>query len=301
MVVVVAGPSAGSREVARGIAQHLEAELVEAYSKSFPDGETYVRVDAEPEDKAIVVQTMSRPQDTSFVQALLLADALLGLGFQEIVLVAPYTAYARQDKRFLRGEPVSIAVVLRSLGLAGYKSFYTVEIHKEESLAAFPGKAASISPFLYMAREIGLDNSYIYLAPDVGALRRVESLARSLGARYDYLVKRRDRVTGEITIETKHLDVKGEKVVIVDDIISTGGTVSRAARLLLEQGASQVEVLVAHAVLAGNAVEKLRSAGVKRVYAGNTLPPVQDSLVSYIDLSPLIAEKLRSEIVGVQS
>ena len=298
-MIVVAGPSEGSLEFARGLSKNLGADLVVTESKRFPDGETYVRVDAEPGDLAVVVQTFSRPQDTSFMQALLLGDALAGLGFPSVVLVAPYVAYARQDKRFLRGEPISIAVVLRSLGLAGYKWLYTVEIHKEESLAAFPGKAVSISPFRFMAEKAGLDGSYVYLAPDIGALRRAESLARALGARYDYLVKRRDRVTGEISIETKHLDVSGERVVIVDDIISTGGTVSRAAQLLLEQGAKEVIVLVAHAVLAGNALERLRGAGVKAVIAGNTLPPVRDSLVRYIDLSPLTAESIKSTIQGV--
>ncbi len=298
-MIVVAGPSKGSAGFAESLASSLDARLVRAESKIFPDGETYVRVDTEPGELAIVVQTMSRPQDTSFVQALLLSDALSGLGFATTALVAPYMAYARQDKRFLRGEPISIAVILKSLGLSGYKWLYTVEIHKEESLAAFPGKAVSVSPYLYMARNAGLDSSYIYLAPDVGALRRAEGLARALGAKYDYLVKRRDRITGEITIETKHLDVKGEKVVIVDDIISTGGTVSKAASLLLEHGARQVEVLVAHAVLAGNALEKLRHAGVRRVYAGNTLPPVGDDLVTYIDLAPLIAESIKRTVQGV--
>ncbi|MCE4624280.1 MAG: ribose-phosphate diphosphokinase [Desulfurococcales archaeon] len=300
MAVIVQGPSPGSRDFALGLSKALDYNLVEAYHKTFPDGEAYVRVEAGPQEVAVVVQTFSRPQDTSFVQALLLADALRGLGFQRVVLVAPYLAYARQDKRFLPGEPVSIAVVLRSLSTAGYTDLMTIEIHKEEALTAFKGNGVSISPYEYMARQIGLDGSYIYLAPDVGALKRVERLARALGARYDYLVKKRDRITGEVTIETKHLDVRGEKVVIVDDIISTGGTVSRAAQLLLEQGARQVEVLVAHAILAGNALEKLISAGVKRVYAANTLPPHSSDLLQYIDVSPLVAERVKSILSGVE-
>ena len=295
-LTVVAGPSRGSREFAEGLARSLGADLVVAESKTFPDGETYVRVDVGSVGTAVVVQTMSRPQDTSFVQALLLGDALAGLGAERIALVAPYTAYARQDKRFLRGEPVSIAAVLRSLATVGYTMFYTVEIHKEESLSAFPGTARSVFPFIYMAEKAGMGSDRVYLAPDIGALKRVERLARYFNARYDYLVKKRDRITGEIRVETKHLDVAGERVVIVDDIISTGGTVAKAAGLLLEQGAREVEVLVAHAVLAGNAVEKLRASGVRRVVAANTLPPRAEGLVSYIDVSPLVAEEISRDL-----
>ncbi len=292
MAVIVAGLSPGSREFAESLASASGADLIYAEGKVFPDGEVYVRVGGDVEHTVIVVQTMSRPQDTSIIQAMLLADALRGLGARRIILVSPYTAYARQDKRFLPGEPVSIAVVLRSLYTAGYNEYYTIEIHKEEALSAFPGSAVSLYPYYYMASKTGIGGDYLILAPDIGALRRVERLARSLGAQYDYLVKRRDRVTGEITIEPKHLDVKGRRVVIVDDIISTGGTVSKAARLLLEQGAESVEVLVAHAVLAGDALEKLRDSGVRRVVAGNTLPRVDDPLVEYVDLAPLVAGNL---------
>ncbi len=294
-MMVVAGPSRGSFEFASSLARALGVELKTVVSKEFPDGESYVRVEPPVDKNVLVVQTLSRPQNTSIMQALLLADALRGSGARRVALIAPYTAYARQDKRFLPGEPVSIAVLLRSLHVAGYDSFVTVEIHKEEALSAFPGRAVSIYPFHYMAEKIGLDSSYILLAPDIGAMRRVESLAKKLGAQYDYLVKRRDRVTGEIVIEPKHLDVAGKRVVIVDDIISTGGTVSKAASLLLEQGAKEVEVLVAHAVLAGNAVEKLESAGVKRVYAANTLPRVETGLVEYIDVAPLVASHIMGE------
>ncbi len=297
-MIVVAGPSKGSLEFAEGLAKNLGAELTVAEHKTFPDGETYVRVKPESVDWAIVVQTMSRPQDTSIIQALLLADALGGIGVNRLTLVAPYTAYARQDKRFLPGEPISIGVLLRVLSSVGYSDFYTVEIHKEEALSAFPGNAKSIFPFIYMAEKAGLDSDVVFLAPDIGALKRVERVARHFGAKYDYLVKKRDRVTGEIQVETKHLDVRGVRVVIVDDIISTGGTISRATSMLLEQGAESVEVLVAHAVMAGGALERLKKVGVKRVYAANTLPRIDDPLLTYIDVSPLVAEAIRGASRG---
>ncbi len=297
-MIIVPGTSQGSLDFARNLAEKLGVGLAKVYHKVFPDGESYVRIEEEALDTAVIVQTMSSPQNKSIIEAMLLADAAKGLGAKRIVLVSPYLAYARQDKRFLQGEPVSIAVVLRALYHSGIRALYTIEIHKEEALSAFPGKALSIYPYEYMSEKIGITKDHILLAPDVGALRRVEYLAKKLGAQYDYLVKKRDRLTGEIVLEPKHLMVKGKDVIIIDDIISTGGTVSKAAKLLLEQGANNVYVLVAHALLVDNAIEKLKTAGVRKVYAANTLSPVENAynLVEYIDVSELVAEELSREL-----
>ncbi|MEB3788684.1 MAG: ribose-phosphate pyrophosphokinase [Desulfurococcales archaeon] len=295
-MTIIAGTSPGSREFAESLAKVLGMETVHARYKVFPDGESYVRIEKDGLDSAIIVQTMSKPQNSALVEAMFLADAAKGLGARRIVLIAPYMAYARQDKRFLHGEPVSIAVVLRALYYSGYRELYTVEIHKEEALSAFPGKAVSVYPYEYMIEKIGINGDYVLLAPDVGALRRVERLAKKIGAQYDYLIKKRDRVTGEIIVEPKHLKVKEKKVVIVDDIISTGGTVSKATKLLLDQGAVEVYVMVAHALLAGNALERLEKAGVSKVYATNSLPPKDAGLVEYIDIAPLLAEEISKEL-----
>lgn len=283
-----------------GIARLAGLNLVKVYHKVFPDGERYVRVESGVSgEDVLVVQSLSPPQDSSIIEAMLIADALLGAGARRVVLLAPYLAYSRQDRRFLPGEPVSVEVVLRALWASGYRGLYTVEAHKKEPLKKFPGEAESISPYKYMAEKIGLEGGdYLVLAPDLGAFERAREFAESIGAPYDYLVKKRDRVTGEVRVEPKELPVKGKRVVIVDDIISTGGTVARATRLLLEQGAVDVSVVVAHALLVGGALEKLRSAGVSRVYAANTLPRVEDRLVSYIDIAPLLAEYVKGKLTG---
>ena len=299
-MLIAPGPSVPSGEIAEGIARLAGLDLVKVYHKVFPDGERYVRIDSDVAgEDVLVVQSLSPPQDSSLVEAMLLADALLGAGARHVGLLAPYLAYSRQDRRFLPGEPVSIEVILRALWASGYRSLYTVEAHKKEPLSKFPGRAESISPYKYMAERIGLDGGdYLVLAPDLGALERAREFAEAVGAPYDYLVKRRDRVTGEVRVEPKDLPVNGKKVVIVDDIISTGGTVARATRLLLEQGAVEVFVVVAHALLVGGAPEKLRAAGVSRVYAANTLPRVEDELVSYIDIAPLLAEYVKGKLAG---
>ncbi len=296
--IVIGGGDDVSNAFARRLAQHLGLNYIEAKRKIFPDGESYLRIEEVDIElnEAIIVKSMAPPQDKSIVETLLLLDLLKEKGVSKVTLVVPYLAYARQDREFLPGEAVSIRSILRALRRAGADALVTVEIHKEESLRFFEGRAINVSPFSFMASKITVEGSLAVLAPDLGALRRAKEFAEALGAEFDYLVKRRDRVTGDIMLEPKSVKVKGKNVVIVDDIISTGGTVAKAAELLLSQGAESIIVVVAHALMAGDAASKLKKAGVSAVYAANTLPLREPGLVQHIDVTPLVAEKV-SEVL----
>ncbi len=293
---VVPGVDEASGEVARGVAGRLGASLCSVHFKRFPDGEEYVRVEgcSLRGSDAVVVQTMAKPQSSSLVTAMILADAVRGLGAERVALVAPYMAYARQDRVFLEGEPVSVRAALKALYAAGYDVLVTVEIHKEESLRFFPGRSYNVYPYIELAKAGGVEcPGDVIVAPDLGALRRAEKLASSLGCRYGHLVKERDRVTGEVRLKGARVDASGARVFIIDDIVSTGGTIALASRALLDAGARSVSVLVAHYLGLPGAGEKLRSSGVSRVYAANTLPRSRDDIVEYVDVSGLIAEVLR--------
>jgi len=293
MVILIAGPSTPSQELAASIAESINARLVSAKTKIFPDGEHYVRITERlNNEKVYIVQSISPPQNDSLVQALLLADAALGAGASSVGLIAPYIAYSRQDKRFLEGEPISIRVVLKALKSAGYDELITVEIHKPGSLEWFDGRTVNLSPYEYMAGKLDIKGDILVLAPDRGALHRAKKLAAALGAEYDYLVKHRDRVTGDIVMEPKEIPAKGRTVILVDDIISTGGTIAKAAKLLVAQGAERVYALVAHALLVGNALEKLENSGITRIYSANTVIKKNSPILEYIDIGPLIAGAL---------
>ncbi len=272
------------------------AEVVRAEYKEFPDGEAYVRVPVDDASgkKVLVVQSLPDPQDRSIWQLLLMVDALKRLGAGKIGVYVPYLAYARQDRVFLRGEPVSVSVLLRSLGLVGAGAFFTIDVHNPASLSEFPGESANILAFKPIVEKVRerLKAKPLALAPDQGALHRAELVARLLGSEFDYLEKKRDRVTGEITVSPKNIGARGKSVIIVDDIISTGGTVARAASMLLEQGAEQVIVAVSHALMAGSAKEKLFKAGVESVISLNTLPPREG--VEYVDATPEVLEHVYS-------
>ncbi|MGC9210173.1 MAG: ribose-phosphate diphosphokinase [Acidilobus sp.] len=296
-MIVLPGQDEVSRSFASSLASSLGARTCEPAFKTFPDGESYVRIPCEVKgESVVVVKTMYPDQDRSFVTSILLADAAREAGAERVTLVAPYMAYARQDRAFLAGEAVSIRALMKALWSAGYSSLVTVEIHKDESLKFFPGQAVSVRPFGYMAKAIGISGDYVVLSPDLGALPRAKELAAQLRTEYDYIEKQRDRYTGEVTMKPKEINVAGRRVIIVDDIISTGTTVAKAAQMLRSLGALSVDVIVAHALLAPGAEERLREAGIQRVYAANTAP-VSSPLVVQVDVAPLVAARLK-EIVN---
>jgi len=280
LAVVVLGPQAwwfSEEEVSEALGG---APVVRAGHKDFPDGETYVRLPLELRDvkgeDVLVVQSLAPPQDKSVWQLLLLVEAAVGAGARSVLALVPYLAYARQDKRFLPGEPVSVKVLLKSLAAFGARALFTIDAHSPKSLEHFGGYYENVLLFDELAKAVASGEGgweLAVIAPDAGALERAKALAEALGASYDYLEKYRDRLTGEVKVKPKALSVRGKVVVIADDVISTGGTVALAARSVLEQGAEGVVVAASHALMAEGAFAKLSEAGVKAVYALDTLPP----------------------------
>ncbi|MEM2320009.1 MAG: ribose-phosphate diphosphokinase, partial [Candidatus Bathyarchaeia archaeon] len=147
---VIIGPA--SRELGAKIAQLLNVGSVQAFHKIFPDGESYVRLEGNVEgEDVVVVQTTSPPQDVRLMQLAFMVDAAKRNKARRVVAVVPYLAYARQDKVFLEGEPVSIEVVARMLRAAGVDSLLTVNVHQAKVLERFPFPAKSLSAIKMLA------------------------------------------------------------------------------------------------------------------------------------------------------
>nr|WP_157861089.1 ribose-phosphate diphosphokinase [Desulfurococcus amylolyticus] len=283
------------------IAREVNAEVIGITEKVFPDGEQYVRLD-EPDkvrdSTILVISTMYPMQDQSLLKLLILADALARNQAREFIGVIPYLAYSRQDKVFMPGEPVSASTVLRILKSAGYSRLVVVDFHSNSLLSDFKSYLVNIlvSDLLVKAVVDKLDKPVI-LAPDKGALERARFAAESIGLDYDYLVKSRDRVTGAVSYAPREVSVEGRDVVIVDDIISTGGTIAEASRILLKQGARRIFVAASHGLMIGNALSRIMDAGVQRIILANTLSSrLEHPLVEYVDISSRIASVLRELI-----
>lgn len=287
--IVFAGSSC--EVLGKEIAEELACEYGKVIIKRFPDGELYLRVLSEVEGKTcIVVQSICKPQDSNFFELIALQDTLKDLNAKEIITVVPYYGYGRQDKRFNAGECLSSKVIAEHIQQSCDK-FYTINVHKEKILEFFniPAKNLDASPLLgeYFKSYREELHSPVVLAPDEGAISLAKSVAKVLGCKYDYLEKKRI-APGEVEMKPKNLEVKGRDVIIVDDIIDSGGTMLKAIEMLKKQGATGVFVACIHAVLTGNVVTQLFSHAID-VIATNTIP----SQISFITVAPLISRALK--------
>jgi ribose-phosphate pyrophosphokinase len=292
---IVLGPA--STGLGEKTAELAGLEAVQVAYKTFPDGESYVRLEGSVQgEHAVIVQTTSAPQDSRLMQLAFLAGASKRNGALKVTAVVPYLGYARQDKMFLQGEGVSVETVAHMLKAAGVDALVTVNVHAESALKEFPFPARTLSAIPLLA-EYFVQKGYgkaFALSPDKGAMYIAEQAQRVLGGDAGHLEKRRDRYTGQTTQTGEGLDVKGQTVIIFDDIISTGGTIVGAAKILRELGAAKVFTACVHPVLVGDAEKRILEAGVEEIVGTDSIT----SDVGKVSLAPLIAEFLKAQESG---
>ncbi len=272
-----------SQVLATRVAKELKTSVVDVKYSRFPDGEHYLLAGGIDDEMVIVGSVVD---NDSLVQLMLLVDACDSATNH---LVLPYMAYARQDKRFRAGEPVSSRVVTRALS-QGVADVITVNIHENEVLRSFSVPARNLS----LAEDIGsyirtlhLDNPLI-LAPDEGAMVFAGQVASAGGWEYDHLEK--TRLSGvEVRMAPRQLSAQSRSVVIVDDIISTGGTIATAAGMLYQQGAKDVFAACVHGVFTGGAYVRLMATGIRDVICSDTI----ERSCSMVSAADQIARALR--------
>ena len=288
---IILGPA--STTLAQKIAQLTSCEQVPVTHKTFPDGETYIRLQGNiQKEHAIIVQTTSTQHDTQLMQLAFMADAAKRNGANKVTATIPYLAYARQDKIFLQGENISIETIAHMLQAAGVDELITVNIHAENALTKFPFPAKNLSAIPPLAEYFvkkGHKNAFA-LSPDKGAMHIAKQAQSILGGEAGHLDKQRDRYTGQTTQTAQGLDVKGKTVIIFDDIISTGGTIVGAAKILRELGAARIFTACVHPLLIGDAEKRILDAGVEEIVGTDSVP----SHASKVSLAPLIAKALKA-------
>lgn len=290
---IICGPA--SKALAESVVMQTGFGCVPVVSKLFPDGESYVRLDGDVkgEDVAVVQTTCPPGQDGRLFQLAFLADAAKREGAKKVTAVVPYLAYARQDKTFLAGEGISVETIARMLKAAGIDDFLTVNIHSAPSLKQFPFPARTVSAIPLIAEYFvtkGYSGAFA-LSPDKGAMYIAQQAQVVLGGDCGHLNKSRDRYTGQTVQSAEGLNVKGQTVIIFDDIVSTGGTIAGAAKILREQGAKHVFCGCVHGLLIGGAEKRILDAGVEEIVGTDSVP----GSVSKVSLAPLLSQELRTQ------
>ena len=288
-VTVIGGKA--SEDLAKKLAKQLKASFVSSELRIFPDGESKITISAKPKKgKIVVVNSTYPPVDSNLMQMLSLISKARQFS-SDIVCVIPYLGYARQDREFLPGEVVTLSVIAKLLKASGASKVIIVDIHSKMGLKHFviPIKNVSaIQELVNHFKKLKLKDPLV-VSPDLGGATRAKEFAKLYGTNFIALKKQRDRKTGKVEIMTLNLNgVKGRDLVLVDDMISTGGSIVKATEFLKKQKCRRVYVACTHALLIDNAEKKIRKAGISGIISTNTIP----GNTSAVDVSGIIAKAI---------
>jgi ribose-phosphate pyrophosphokinase len=289
LISLIAG---NSEDLAKKISKKLKANFVKSEVKIFPDGERKITLKGRlSKDKIIVVQSIFPPVDSNLIQALSLISKAKDYS-TEVVVVVPYMGYARQDREFLPGEIVTMKVLGQLFKGAGASKIIVIDIHSKIGLKHFKIKTeniSAISDLVEYFKNMKLKNPLV-ISPDQGGKERAKEFASKFESEYIALEKLRDRKTGKVEIKTRGLEiVRDRDVILVDDMISTGGSIIKATKFLKKQKCKQVFVACTHALLIDKAEKKIKNSGVEKIVSTNSIP----GKTSIVDISSTIAQAIQ--------
>ncbi len=290
----------GYPELAEEVATALGIAPAPTSTYDFADGEIFVRFDESVRGcDAFVLQSHTTPINKWLMEQLIMVDALKRASAKRITVVAPYYPYARQDKKHSGREPISARLIADLFRAAGANRLMVVDLHTAQIQGFFNGPVDHLFalPLLadYLQSKLDPETTTV-VSPDAGRVRVAERWTDRLGSPLAIIHKRRDpKVPNEVKINEVVGEVEGRTCVIVDDMITTGGTIVKAADVLLDNGASEVIVAVTHGVLAGPAVDRLKNSRISEVVVTNTLPIAPEKhfdKLTVLTIAPLIARAI---------
>jgi len=282
-----------------GVAKKLGVELAPRILKRFPDGELNIEIQQSVRGCDVyLIQPTCPPVDEHFFELFLMADACRRAGATHVTAVIPYFGYARQDRRAHGREPVSLRLLADLIAASAIQRIVVVDFHSRavESAFAIPVEHVSAVSLLADAVRPSVHKDAVVVSPDLGAVKMAEHYARLLGLPVAIIHK--TRISGaEVTVQGIIGDVRDREIVVVDDMITTGATIEKAVKALLDAGCSSsgIKVVASHGLFVGKAAERLAQLPIKTVYVSDSVPrpelfplPLQVS-----SLAPLLAETIQ--------
>jgi ribose-phosphate pyrophosphokinase len=289
-------------ELAQEVARLLGTELVPTAAYDFANGEIYVRYEESVRGSdAFVIQSHSTPLNEAIMEQLIMIDALKRASAKRITVVLPFYGYARQDKKHRGREPISARLIADLFKTAGANRLMAVDLHTAQIQGFFDGPVDHLMalPILsdYVARKYGHEKLAV-VSPDAGRIKVAEQWSERLGgAPLAFIHKTRDiNRPNEMVANRVVGEVRGRICVLVDDMIDTAGTITKAADALMDDGAAGVVIAATHAILSGPAVDRLKACSAREVIVTNTLPvddAKQFDKLTMLSIAPLISRAIQ--------
>jgi ribose-phosphate pyrophosphokinase len=293
-MVLAAGRS--SPELAHEIAEHLGTGLAEVEISEFANGEIYVRFGENVRGADVfILQTHSEPINQQIMEQLIMIDAAKRASAKRISAVIPFYGYSRQDKKSRGREPITARLIADLLIVAGADRVLSVDLHTDQIQGFFdrPVDHLTAQPLLTEYFKERFEGDVVVVSPDAGRVRVAEKFAGRLHAPLAILHKRRRTDMRNIS-ETLEVvgEVKGQRCVLVDDMVDTAGTITGGAEALMKFGAEEVYACATHAVLSDPAIDRIKNSAIQELVVTNTVPiPPEKRLdnITVISIAPTVA------------
>ncbi|MCP2168760.1 ribose-phosphate diphosphokinase [Goodfellowiella coeruleoviolacea] len=289
-------------QLAEEVASHLGVSVTPQDAYAYANGEIFVRFkESVRGTDAFVIQSHTNPINDWLVEQLIMVDALKRASAKRITVVMPFYPYARQDKKHGGREPISARLVADLFKTAGADRIMTVDLHTGQIQGFFDGPVDHLFAQTLLAEHIMAtyqDAEITVVSPDTGRVRLAEKWAEQLGGRpIAFVHKTRDPNKPNQAVAKRVVgEVKGRLCVLIDDMIDTGGTITKAADVLMAAGASDVVIAATHGVLSEPATKRLVECDVREVVLTNTLPIPEEKRfpgLTVLSIAPLLARAIQ--------
>jgi ribose-phosphate pyrophosphokinase len=261
-----------SQELTKRICDNLNIELGQLKVDKFSDGEISTGYEETIRNRNIFIVGSTHNSD-SIVEMLLAIDAAKRSGVNDINIVLPYFGYARQDRKDKHRGAIGAAAITNALKSAGAKTLLTLDLHANQIEGFFDGAIVHIqgkSIFMPYLKRI-INEEWVICSPDAGGVARASAFSNQLNIGLVIMNKRRDKPNSIASMELVG-DVTGKKVLIIDDLIDTAGSLAKATEVLLSNGATEVSACITHGVLSGKAKENIDNSKLTKLYISDTIP-----------------------------
>ena len=289
-------------QLAEEVAYQLGTNLVPMSAFEFANSEIYVRYEESVRGSdAFVIQSHTAPVNEWIMEHLLMVDALKRASAKRITVVMPYYGYSRQDKKHRGREPISARLIADLFKTAGADRLMAVDLHADQIQGYFDGPVDHLValPILskYVRKKYG-EEQLAVVSPDAGRIKVAEQWSKRLGgAPLAFIHKTRDITRPNEVVANRVVgDVRGRSCILVDDMIDTAGTITKAADALLAAGAADVIIAATHAILSGPAVDRLKNCNAREVIVTNTLPIPPErhfDKLTELSIAPLLSQAIR--------